>query len=553
MINRIFQVGVSSWSWRAVSSTCCFLLYCAAIALVSSKAFADGVTGVEPVTVRTKATHNQEAKFWCHVPSGYDAKRKTPYPVLVYFGGRNCSGEEEASGKLGWSDWCDANGVFLFCPGLKDDSYWDPEAWSGQALFDALAQLKRRYRIDDSKICYYGYSAGSQAANLFAAWRPKRCLAWVSHACGVFHEPKVTMRGVPGLVTCGDADSARYVISRASVEKSRRRGIDIIWKSFPNHPHDVPPDSLRLARVFLRHCVSSLRGGASFVGDDQDGVYYPEGSAEADCVAPADRVSLRTKEIADAWGVPSMKPGNEPVPDEIGCFHVAGVELAYRVPRSYDSSSRVVVLFGGRGWVGEKTLRAFGFGRIADRERAFLLSPSFSKGEYWRPETGTGAKLAKAVGELSRRYGLKQSKVVLYGYSAGGQCAALFAQSPELDVAAWGAHGCGVYPDGALHLKVPALVTCGRGDEDRLRISRMFATRYREAGGELLLKPLSGGHELGEDALAIAREWLFAALSGGESWIWGEDDTMRIKPKDEIDVEHRNPLYTGRLSELWRR
>ena len=35
------------------------------------------------------------------------------------------------------------------------------------------------------------------------------------------------------------------------VEKSRRRGINVIWRSFPNHPHDVPPDSLHLAKVFL--------------------------------------------------------------------------------------------------------------------------------------------------------------------------------------------------------------------------------------------------------------------------------------------------------------
>ena len=143
--------------------------------------------------------------------------------------------------------------------------------------------------------------------------------------------------------------------------------------------------------------------------------------------------------------------------------------------------------------------------------------------------------------------------IVLSGYSAGGQCAALFAQSKELSVAAWGAHGCGVYPDGDLAAKVPALVTCGTGDEDRLRISRSFAMRYRGQGGSLLFKPLPGGHELGDDAKTIAREWLMAVLAGGESWIWGEDDTMLVKEQDDIEVENRNPLYTLRLSELWQR
>jgi hypothetical protein len=85
-----------------------------------------------------------------------------------------------------------------------------------------------------------------------------------------------------------------------------------------------------------------------------------------------------------------------------------------------------------------------------------------------------------------------------------------------------------------------------------MRISKGFAARYREAGGLLLLKPLRGGHELGDDAKSIAREWLMAVLAGGESWIWGEDDTMRITERDGIEVEFRNPLYTRRLAEMWR-
>ena len=42
------------------------------------------------------------------------------------------------------------------------------------------------------------------------------------------------------------------------------------------------------------------------------------------------------------------------------------------------------------------------------------------------------------------------------------------------------------------------------------------------------------------------------ALVGGESWIWGEDDTFKIAERDSIEAEFRNPLYTNRLAELWR-
>ena len=51
--------------------------------------------------------------------------------VLVLFGGRNADGRPEVSGKLGWTAWADLNGVFLVAPTLRDDAYWEPEAWSG--------------------------------------------------------------------------------------------------------------------------------------------------------------------------------------------------------------------------------------------------------------------------------------------------------------------------------------------------------------------------------------------------------------------------------------
>ena len=59
------------------------------------------------VTVRTKAEHNSSAAVWYRVPCDY---RKVPgrrWRALVIFGGRNCSGEAEVSGKLGWLPWAD--------------------------------------------------------------------------------------------------------------------------------------------------------------------------------------------------------------------------------------------------------------------------------------------------------------------------------------------------------------------------------------------------------------------------------------------------------------
>ncbi len=272
------------------------------------------ILSAETIFVKTKAPQNQPAVFQYRVPKGYDESRREKYRVLVIFGGRNTDGKADASGRMGWGEWCDENDIFLVCPGFKDDTYWEPKDWSGKALLQALAQLRESYNICTDKLLFYGYSAGSQASNLFPAWRPGICRAWVSHACGVFHEPHSRMKDTPGLVTCGDADQARYIISRNFVEAYRKKGINIIWKSFPNTPHTVPPDSLKLARAFLAYYHELYREdlsgrnrrsgnpGFQFVGDDQESVYYTANSAGAKNVLPEDRVELPEETIAAAWG-----------------------------------------------------------------------------------------------------------------------------------------------------------------------------------------------------------------------------------------------------------
>ena len=269
----------------------------------------------DTIKVKTRAPQNQQAVFQYRVPRGYDPRKTCR--VLVIFGGRNTDGKADASGRMGWGEWCDKHNIFLVAPGLKNDDYWEPRAWSGRALLYALAELKKKYNICTDHLLFYGYSAGSQASNLFPAWRPDLCRAWVSHACGVFHTPSPRMRDVPGLVTCGDADQARYIISRNFVENARRQGCSIIWKTYNNLPHQVPMESLKLARAFLLfHHEQHLTDlgqfrppqrevkNPVFVGDDQEQKFYPVKSSRAKNIFAEDRVFLPTLAIAQAWGKP---------------------------------------------------------------------------------------------------------------------------------------------------------------------------------------------------------------------------------------------------------
>ncbi len=237
-------------------------------------------------------------------------------------------------------------------------------------------------------------------------------------------------------------------------------------------------------------------------------------------------------------------------------LRVDGTEFVYRVPQSYGTNAQIMVLFGGRNWPGDKTLKTFHFDELADRHGVFLLSPSFHDRDYWEPEAWSGETLKSAVRNIETKHSLTPSKLYLYGYSAGGQCAALFQTYMPERVGAWGAHACGVYPSVVTNASAPALVTCGLNDAERVVISRQFIYRYREAGGALLWKICLGGHELDAEALMLARTWFDAVLSCSIPQEFGEDDTMRTVPASEleaVDVEFRNPLYNSEIKERWLR
>ena len=70
-----------------------------------------------------------------------------------------------------------------------------------------------------------------------------------------------------------------------------------------------------------------------------------------------------------------------------------------------------MVLFGGRNWPGDKTLKTYDFNELADRHGLFLLSPSFRDRDYWEPEKWSGPLLKKAIRYLETRYKLNSRKL----------------------------------------------------------------------------------------------------------------------------------------------
>lgn len=232
------------------------------------------------------------------------------------------------------------------------------------------------------------------------------------------------------------------------------------------------------------------------------------------------------------------------------------LEVYYRLPAGWNRESGIMILFGGRNWSGRETLSKYRFEAFADKYNLILLSPSFVNDDYWEPEKWSGRALFTAVRILEKKLNLKRKKMLYYGYSAGGQCAVLFyAYAPER-VLAFGAHACGVYFDARKwKAHVPALITCGTEDSERLAVSRNFIYGYRESGGSLIWKSYPMGHALQSGPLEIAQAFFGSILENAPVRFVGEDDSGLCYPageKENVDVEFRNPLPEGRLLQLWR-
>ena len=152
----------------------------------------------------------------------------------------------------------------------------------------------------------------------------------------------------------------------------------------------------------------------------------------------------------------------------------------------------------------------------------------------------------------------------MYGYSAGGQCAALFHHwRPEL-VLAWAAHACGVYElwdaeDAERLAKAPFLITCGEEDRGRYHVSLMFIQNARRLGAVSIWKSYpGGGHELPSVALTLAKAFFASVLNGERRPRFiGDDQTGRLfevgsGSAEDVDAEERSVFFDFRTARLWR-
>jgi poly(3-hydroxybutyrate) depolymerase len=247
-------------------------------------------------TVNTAAPANRQLEWAVRVPAKYSPDSR----LMVLFGGRNWNGKK-AIDSYHFDRLSDKYGVFLISPSFKDDDYWEPEKWSGQAMLDALQTVRLKFGLkNDAKLFYYGYSAGAQCANLFYHWKPEIVEAWGAHACGVwFKAGAKPVSTCPAVITCGENDEGRFLLSVGFVRDAREKGFPLIWRSYPGG-HELNSEALRLAAGFFEDILAGYFTPA-YIGDDQTMQYYIAGSGNAAGIEPEYRNVFYSRSAAEIW------------------------------------------------------------------------------------------------------------------------------------------------------------------------------------------------------------------------------------------------------------
>lgn len=196
-------------------------------------------------------------------------------PILVLFGGRNWPGQKTIE-RFSFGQVADKFHAMIISPSFHDHEYWQPEDWSGNALFHGIDELKSKYKLTKTALYYYGYSAGAQCANLFYAWQPEDVKCVAMHACGVWSETfPQTLKDVPFLVTCGEADFGRFQLSYTKVQQLRESGVSVIFKN-NSGGHELDKNSLALAYAFFDDVLSGKSTPAYITKDFEQKYYLPQ-------------------------------------------------------------------------------------------------------------------------------------------------------------------------------------------------------------------------------------------------------------------------------------
>lgn len=289
-------------------------------------------SNVEKFTVKTASSALREIAFYVRVPTGYAGQ--SPARVVFLCPVHNGNGVSAITGRGMTAELIKAADerqwfvVSVTFDQGKDNVrdrrnfYYYPEAFSGKAVLDALAYVKRKYpAVDTEALLLQGFSGGAQFVHRFAIWAPERVVAVAVNSSSWFDAPKPTSCLPAWLVTIGESDGS-YDHTLEFVEQLRGTGAAPLFRSFPGMVHEGSSavdrlnteflkfyDDLSRPRLGQRRPLTAARpepllkpAAMPFVGDAQDWRFLPQTPQALEEIGESLRVYLPSARLAELWG-----------------------------------------------------------------------------------------------------------------------------------------------------------------------------------------------------------------------------------------------------------
>jgi poly(3-hydroxybutyrate) depolymerase len=171
------------------------------------------------------------------VPSGYDAGKPTPLVVALHGMGGDESSifDQYANGAM--KREADRLGFLVVCPKGRDSA----SMYRGSAeqdVLDVLAEVRRDYKVDASRIYLMGHSMGAYGTWSTAMDHPDLFAALGPISGGGDPRSMTKINQIPQYVVHGDDDRTVNVSnSRRMVEAGKAAGTEIVYTEIPGGSH----------------------------------------------------------------------------------------------------------------------------------------------------------------------------------------------------------------------------------------------------------------------------------------------------------------------------
>jgi len=285
--------------------------------------------GIDVITVKTLSAENPEVPFYVRPPSGFSPGDGGRRRLLLIFPFVPEKGYRAIGRNSQLVQLADKRGWFIASPSLNVDfkkdsrdrskAFYYPERWSGKAVLDAVAEIAKKYPVDDQRLFVQGLSGGAQIAHRLALWCPDRIEAVAVNSSGWFDDPGPTANRVAWAVTVGESDQIMPE-SIAFVEKLKARGARPLFKTYIGMVHEDYPPANEFCAAFLAHMDDETKeklgtpkvtgepsayngeGHHPFLGDRRDYLYFPKESGQQ--IPEESLFFLPDEPIAKLWGDP---------------------------------------------------------------------------------------------------------------------------------------------------------------------------------------------------------------------------------------------------------